>query len=209
MMITCTQLHKTFGDRTIFSNFNATFDPGKIYALIGPSGSGKTTLLNMIAKLEPWDGGDILYKGKSLRSYKEQPYFEKELGYLFQNMGLLESESIGANLDLGFTGKKMTKEKKRSIMQDTLNRIGLSTHDLSTKIYTLSGGEAQRIALGRLMIKKPPILLADEPTASLDPNTAEHILDLLFQLRKPERLIILATHQSAIWERCDAILSLS
>ncbi len=203
------KVQKNYGDHQIFKDLSFRFEAGNIYALIGKSGSGKTTLLNMMAKLEAWNGGQIIYRGKALESYKERTFFEKELGYLFQNLGLIENASVAENLDLGLVGKKMSKEEKKQAFRDVLVKVNLSYLPLDRKIYTLSGGEAQRISVGKLMLKKPSLLLADEPTASLDPKTADEILKLVFQMRDPERLIIIATHSPEIWQRCDEVLAIS
>lgn len=203
------KVKKSYGDHQIFKDLSFRFEAGNIYALIGKSGSGKTTLLNMMAKLEAWNGGQIIYRGKALESYKERTFFEKELGYLFQNLGLIENASVAENLDLGLVGKKMSKEEKKQAFRDVLAKMNLSYLPLDRKIYTLSGGEAQRISVGKLMLKKPFLLLADEPTASLDPKTADEILKLVFQMRDPERLIIIATHSPEIWQRCDEVLAIS
>lgn len=203
------KVQKSYGDHQIFKDLSFRFEAGNIYALIGKSGSGKTTLLNMMAKLEAWNGGQIIYRGKALESYKERTFFEKELGYLFQNLGLIENASVAENLDLGLVGKKMSKEEKKQAFRDVLVKVNLSYLPLDRKIYTLSGGEAQRISVGKLMLKKPSLLLADEPTASLDPKTADEILKLVFQMRDPERLIIIATHSPEIWQRCDEVLAIS
>ena len=203
------KVQKSYGDHQIFKDLSFRFKAGNIYALIGKSGCGKTTLLNMMAKLEARNGGQIIYRGKALESYKERTFFEKELGYLFQNLGLIENASVAENLDLGLVGKKMSKEEKKQAFRDVLAKVNLSYLPLDRKIYTLSGGEAQRISVGKLMLKKPSLLLADEPTASLDPKTADEILKLVFQMRDPERLIIIATHSPEIWQRCDEVLAIS
>lgn len=208
-MIDLRHVQKSFGEKVILSDFSYHFEAGRIYALIGKSGSGKTTLLNILAKLESNDGGEILYQGKPLKSIKEQAFFEKELGYLFQNLGLLESESIEANLMLGLIGKKRSRAEKSALMHEALEAVGLSHLKMNRKMYTLSGGEAQRVAIAKIMLKQPPLVLADEPTASLDPQTAEDILELIFRLRAANRVIILATHSPGIWERCDEIIRLS
>ncbi|WP_071705112.1 ABC transporter ATP-binding protein [Murdochiella vaginalis] len=208
-MMELIKVQKNYGDHQIFKDLSFRFEAGNIYALIGKSGSGKTTLLNMMAKLEAWNGGQIIYRGKALESYKERTFFEKELGYLFQNLGLIENASVAENLDLGLVGKKMSKEEKKQAFRDVLVKVNLSYLPLDRKIYTLSGGEAQRISVGKLMLKKPSLLLADEPTASLDPKTADEILKLVFQMRDPERLIIIATHSPEIWQRCDEVLAIS
>lgn len=207
-MIKIHQLTKTFGDRTVFSDLNLNFDAGKVYALIGNSGCGKTTLLNMVAKLEPYDQGSIQYKGKDLRKIKPTNYFRNELGYLFQNFGLIDNETVSENLDLGLIGHKLDKQKKRETKEEVLDRVGLSYIQLDQKVYELSGGEAQRIALAKIILKDPPLILADELTAALDPETSQEIMDLLLTLKNKERLIIIATHNPTIWKQADQVVSL-
>lgn len=207
-MIKIHQLTKTFGDRTVFSDLNLNFDAGKVYALIGNSGCGKTTLLNMVAKLEPYDRGSIQYKGKDLRKIKPTNYFRNELGYLFQNFGLIDNKTVSENLDLGLIGHKLDKQKKRETKEEVLDRVGLSYIQLDQKIYELSGGEAQRVALAKIILKDPPLILADELTAALDPETSQEIMDLLLTLKNKERLIIIATHNPTIWKQADQVVSL-
>lgn len=207
-MIKIHQLTKTFGDRTVFSDLNLNFDAGKVYALIGNSGCGKTTLLNMVAKLEPYDQGSIQYKGKDLRKIKPTNYFRNELGYLFQNFGLIDNKTVSENLDLGLIGHKLDKQKKRETKEEVLDRVGLSYIQLDQKVYELSGGEAQRVALAKIILKDPPLILADELTATLDPETSQEIMDLLLTLKNKERLIIIATHNPTIWKQADQVVSL-
>lgn len=207
-MIKIHQLTKTFGDRTVFSDLNLNFDAGKVYALIGNSGCGKTTLLNMVAKLEPYDQGSIQYKGKDLRKIKPTNYFRNELGYLFQNFGLIDNKTVSENLDLGLIGHKLDKQKKRETKEEVLDRVGLSYIQLDQKVYELSGGEAQRVALAKIILKDPPLILADELTAALDPETSQEIMDLLLTLKNKERLIIIATHNPTIWKQADQVVSL-
>lgn len=207
-MIKIHQLTKTFGNRTVFSDLNLNFDAGKVYALIGNSGCGKTTLLNMVAKLEPYDQGSIQYKGKDLRKIKPTNYFRNELGYLFQNFGLIDNKTVSENLDLGLIGHKLDKQKKRETKEEVLDRVGLSYIQLDQKIYELSGGEAQRVALAKIILKDPPLILADELTAALDPETSQEIMDLLLTLKNKERLIIIATHNPTIWKQADQVVSL-
>ena len=207
-MIKTHQLTKTFGDRTVFSDLNLNFDAGKVYALIGNSGCGKTTLLNMVAKLEPYDQGSIQYKGKDLRKIKPTNYFRNELGYLFQNFGLIDNKTVSENLDLGLIGHKLDKQKKRETKEEVLDRVGLSYIQLDQKVYELSGGEAQRVALAKIILKDPPLILADELTAALDPETSQEIMDLLLTLKSKERLIIIATHNPTIWKQADEVVDL-
>lgn len=138
-MISLKMIDKKFGQRRIFDDFSMDFQPGKTYALIGRSGSGKTTLLNMIGKLEPYDSGEIMIGDKPLQQIKSEEYFRDYMGYLFQNLGLLDNESIEANLELGLVGQKIGKDEKKALFKQVLKEIGLSYLDLDSLIYTLSG----------------------------------------------------------------------
>lgn len=209
-MIELQHIWKQFGSRIIFSDLNLNFQSGMVYALIGDSGCGKTTLLNMLAKLETFDKGEIIYKGKSLTSLKNEEFYRNELGYLFQNFGLLESQTIRENLDLGLIGKKQNKkqEKERLLLQ-ALQAVRLDYLSLNQKIYELSGGEAQRVALAKIILKNPPLILADEPTASLDPKNSKEIMEILLELRNANRTIIIATHNPSIWKMADQVIHLS
>ena len=209
-MIELQHIWKQFGSRIIFSDLNLNFQSGMVYALIGDSGCGKTTLLNMLAKLETFDKGEIVYKGKSLTSLKNEEFYRNELGYLFQNFGLLESQTIRENLELGLIGKKKNKkqEKERVLLQ-ALQAVRLDYLSLNQNIYELSGGEAQRIALAKIILKDPPLILADEPTASLDPKNSKEIMEILLELRNANRTIIIATHNPSIWKMADQVIRLS
>ncbi|MCK3940551.1 ATP-binding cassette domain-containing protein [Streptococcus suis] len=193
-MFSIQSIQKKFGKRSLFSDVTLDLQAGKVYALIGASGSGKTTLLNILAKLESYDAGDILYKGKDLKKLKPHLFFREELGYLFQNFGLLESQTIRENLDLGLIGQKLSKDERKLRQEAALDAVGLSYLDLSQPIYELSGGEAQRVALAKVILKNPPLILADEPTAALDPKSSQEIMDILLSLKSPDRLIVIATH---------------
>ena len=209
-MIELQHIWKQFGSRVIFSDLSLNFQGGMVYALIGDSGCGKTTLLNMLAKLETFDKGEIFYKGNSLTSIKNEEFYRNELGYLFQNFGLLESQTIRENLQLGMIGKKKNKkqEKERLLLQ-ALQAVRLDYLSLNQKIYELSGGEAQRVALAKIILKNPPLILADEPTASLDPKNSKEIMEILLELRNANRTIIIATHNPSIWKMADQIIRLS
>ena len=207
-MISVEHLTKSFGQRTVFQDLSLQFTEGKVYALIGNSGCGKTTLLNILAKIEPYEEGSISYQGQELKQIKQHHFFKRELGYLFQNFGLLENETIAKNLDLGLIGQKLTKKEKKQ-QEEVLKKVGLAYLALDQKIYELSGGEAQRVALAKVILKDPPLILADELTAALDPETSQEVMDLLLMLKNQERIIIIATHNPVIWEKADEVIRLN
>ena len=207
-MIEIRNLSKSFGDRNLFNNINIDFYDNKTYSIVGESGSGKTTLLNIIAKLEEKDRGTIVYNSADLDKIDDHRFFRDYLGYLFQNLGLIESESVDYNLDLAFVGKKLKKSEKLRLKKEALDKVNLSHINLGTKVYTLSGGESQRVALSKLILKDPPIILADEPTASVDPANAGEILNILLGMKRKDRIIIIATHSKDIWQATDEVISI-
>lgn len=208
-MIKIEHLAKSFGERTVFQDINLQFAAGKVYALIGSSGCGKTTLLNMIAKLESYDEGKILYKEKDIKTIKSTIFFRNELGYLFQNFGLLDNETVSSNLDLGLINQKCNRKEKENYKKEVLARVGLSHIHLEQKVYELSGGEAQRVALAKIILKDPPLILADELTAALDPITSQEIMKILLTMKNQNRLIIIATHNPDIWNQADEVINLN
>ena len=207
-MFELTNITKEFLHRKVFDNFKLTFEAGKVYAIIGQSGSGKTTLLNMIAKLESYEGS-IRYEGKELSKIKKHSYFLNDLSYLFQNFGLIENETIDKNLDLGLLNQKLSKKTKQEKKLETLAQVNVAYLKLNQKIYELSGGEAQRVALAKAILKDSPVILADEPTAALDSENSEEVMKLLLSLKNENRIIIIATHNPVIWEMADEVVGLS
>ena len=206
-MIELRNINKGFDDRIVLENLNYNFYEGNSYALIGASGAGKTTLLNIIGKLEEVDSGDIIVNDINLNNIKEKDYFKNYLSYLFQNFGLIENKSIQENLMLAFIGEKISKLEMQKKMSEALKRVHLDVN-LNRKIYTLSGGEAQRVALAKTILKDSPIILADEPTASVDQKNSEEIIELILSLKKENKIIIIATHSPDIYNQVDHILEI-
>lgn len=205
-MIELKNINKIFFENNLFTNFNYQFNIGQSYALIGQSGCGKTTLLNIIGKLEAIDGGEVIVNNTSLNKIKEKEYFRSYVSYLFQNYGLIENKSIKDNLELSFVGKNITSKEKIKKMLEALEQVNLNL-DINRKIFSLSGGESQRVAIAKTILKDTPIILADEPTASLDEKNRDEIMNLILKLQR-NRLIIIATHDSSVYERLDHVIEL-
>lgn len=126
-----------------------------------------------------------------------------------QNFGLLDNENVSTNLDLGLMNRKCNYKEKDKLKKDVLARVGLTHIHLEQKIYGLSGGEAQRVALAKIILKNPPLILADELTESLDPTTSQGIMKLLLDMKNENRLIIIATHNPDIWNQADEVINLN
>lgn len=188
-MIAIKKLCKTFGEKTIFNDFDLEIQDKEFVYISGASGCGKTTLLNMIGGIEPFDSGDIMIDGTSVNDKKfRKSFYQTVVGFLFQNFALMDDKTVKANLDI------VKKSCRTSVTnEEALKFVGLEDK-LNKHIYTLSGGEQQRIALARLLIKKCSIILADEPTGSLDRGNADMVYHLLEQLNEMGKTIIIVTH---------------
>lgn len=204
-MIKIENLRKAFGEQVIFSDFSTEINDGEFVIISGRSGAGKTTLLNMIGFLEEYDSGRITVDGIELSEKKKQrDYFLNKVGFLFQNFALIENKTVRQNLEI-------IKPSARSEydIDTALNKVGLSDK-ADKKVYTLSGGEQQRVALARLFLKKCDIILADEPTGSLDKDNAETVIKLLKELNKKGKTVVIVTHDESIKNIAGArVISLS
>jgi putative ABC transport system ATP-binding protein len=207
-MIELKKISKTFNGRPIFEALDLCLESGKVYALVGKSGAGKTTLLNIIAGLEKCEG-EVYFQGENLKKIPRQKFLAQKLSYLFQNFALMDNVSIEENLKLGLINSKKSRKEKRGAMLAAMKQTNIDTLNLKQKIYELSGGEAQRVALAKAILKNAPIILADEPTAALDLKNGEEIMNLLLGMRSDTRVIVLATHNPMIWEKADVVIDLS
>ena len=200
MTIDLLNVSKSFGSKKIFTDLNLRFESGKSYALIGGSGSGKSTLLNIIGRLEKIDSGNVLVDEQDIWKIKERTFFKNTVGYVFQNYSLIENKTVYDNLKL------ITKDKK--IITDVLEKVGLSSDYLHQKIYELSGGQAQRVAIARMLMKPRKIILADEPTGALDGEIGKEIIRLLLNERDEDKYVIIATHDPAVYNEVDVIIDM-
>ena len=159
--------------------------------------------LNIIGLIEPFDSGKLLIGGEVIATQKQRmQYFRKKLGFLFQNFALVENKTVEQNLKL------IRKQDRTSLtMEEALERVGLSDV-LKQKVYTLSGGEQQRVALARLFFKQSEIILADEPTGSLDEANANRIMQILKELHQEGKTIILVTHDEKIKRMAERVIEL-
>ena len=200
MTIDLLNVSKSFGSKKIFTDLNLKFESGKSYALIGGSGSGKSTLLNIIGRLEKIDSGNVLVDKQDIWKIKERTFFKNTVGYVFQNYSLIDNKTVYDNLSL------ITKDKKT--ITDVLEKVGLSNDYLHQKIYELSGGQAQRVAIARMLMKPRKIILADEPTGALDGEIGKEIIRLLLNERDEDKYVIIATHDPAVYNKVDVIIDM-
>lgn len=202
-MIEFRHVEKVFQGKTVFSDLNLELPENCLSALTGQSGCGKTTLLNMLGRLEKPDSGQILLGGTDVADIRQRDYFETRVAFLFQNFALLEGKTVRQNLSL-------IKGNARSgvSMEEALDRVGMGGAE-DTKVYQLSGGEQQRVALARVMMKKADLILADEPTGSLDRANAAVVMDSLRSLADEGKTVVMVTHDLSLTDRADNVVELA
>lgn len=203
-------LSKSFSGVKVLSKLNLSVIEGDMIAIIGGSGKGKTTLLNIIGLIADKDEGDIKifdYINPSINSKEAMLLRRNNIGYLFQNFALVEEETVFWNLDLALEYKKINKKQRIKLIEDQLKKFNLMGLK-NKKVYQLSGGEQQRIAIIRLILQDSKLILADEPTASLDKVNEEIIMKSLKDLNNEGKTIIVVTHNDNILQYFNRIISL-
>ena len=195
----------------VLKNLSQKFDMGKTYSIMGPSGSGKSTLLNLISLIDRPSSGSINFNKVQVDfddSEKNDIFRSKKIGIVYQQNNLLPDFTALENIYLASLAVNNDKKLAIANAEKLLKKIGLlkrANHFPSQ----LSGGEAQRIAIARAIVNDPEIILADEPTGSLDMKTAKEIFELLNKQKRSDRLIIFATHNRFFANKADCLLEMS
>lgn len=208
-MLETRDLTMAYGERTLWSGLNLTLKPGQLTALTGPSGSGKSTLLNCMGLLEKPSGGEILFEGRELTRMgpgAARRFRRDHLGYLFQNYALVENATIAQNLDVALRARRRRGRAARVAVAESLERVGLASRERE-RVSRLSGGEQQRVALARLLVKEPGLVLADEPTGALDRGNTATVVSLLRKMADDGACVVIATHDDWVRDQCDEIVS--
>jgi lipoprotein-releasing system ATP-binding protein len=215
-MLHVSKVTKSFHQRGIVLNdLNLNVNEGDSVSISGPSGSGKTTLLNIIGLLDRPDSGEVIFRGEHILNYGQEEsalYRNKNIGFVFQDHLLLPYLSVKENILLPLLASKTGESEYRQKVDESLHlmeKTGIS--DIADKYpYQISGGEAQRATLVRALVNKPSILLADEPTGSLDKKNAENLGDLLIQMNTDYGItLLLATHSQELADKMKVHYNLS
>ena len=175
MVIELKNINKNYGNKYLFKNLNFSIKKGEMIAITGASGSGKSTLLNIIGLIDKPNSGEVSICGNKNPYDKEKiklNLFRNNIGYLFQNYALVDNYTVSKNLDIALEYVK-GKEKKK-LKEEALDKVGL-LDKLNNKVFELSGGEQQRVALARIFASEPSILMLDEPFSALDSSLKEQI----------------------------------
>ena len=204
-VIKAEQLSKRFGDKVLFQDASFRIPEKTITIVHGPSGCGKSTLLNIIGTLEKPTSGKIRIFGKenpvpdSLVSKRLLRY---KIGFLFQNYAVMEEETVKKNMKVALAYAKNHDQKQ---IGEALQTVGLDGYE-KKKMYTLSGGEQQRCALARLLIKPCTLILADEPTGNIDPANRDKIMELFVMMKEKGKTIVIVSHDEALDQYADKIM---
>ena len=208
-------VHKTYrlGQHVIpaLQGVDLNVQRGELLALTGPSGSGKSTILNLCGLIDSADRGEILFEGRpvtGLDAVQSTLLRRDALGFVFQNFNLVPVMTVAENVDYPLFIAGVPAAERRERVAAQLQAVGLFAH-AQHRPDALSGGQRQRVAIARALIKRPRLVIADEPTASLDSHTADQVLDLMRERCHAEgAAFVIATHDSRLTQRCDRVLVL-
>lgn len=208
-------IHKTYrlGQHVIpaLQGVNLSVQRGELLALTGPSGSGKSTILNLCGLIDTPDAGDITLGGQPINGLDEvqRTLLRRDaLGFVFQSFNLVPVMTVAENVDYPLFIAGVPLDERRERVAAQLKAVGLLDH-AQHRPDALSGGQRQRVAIARALVKRPRLVIADEPTASLDSHTADQVLDLMRELGHADgAAFVIATHDSRLTGRCDRVLAL-
>jgi len=209
-IIEITNLEKKYEGETVLKNINLTVEQGEFICLHGKSGCGKSTLLNIVGLIEKFDSGSLKLFGKEIRNRSEflkKNLIRYKIGYLFQNYALIDESTVKTNLLVGLKYTKYSESEKKKLIADALGKVGLSGFE-DKCIYKLSGGEQQRVAIARIMLKPSELILADEPTGSLDPANRETVLELIRKINSEGKTVLMVSHDDHVVNTADRVIDL-
>ncbi|RLD36941.1 MAG: lipoprotein-releasing system ATP-binding protein LolD [Bacteroidetes bacterium] len=200
------------GEFTALRNIDLSITEGEFLGLVGPSGSGKTTLLNIIGSLDTPSEGSATVIGQNVAtlSHKQSALLRNiHLGFIFQTYNLLPVYTVYENVEFALLLQNMSSSDRKKAVMEALEWVGL-TDKIKSKPAMLSGGESQRVAIARAMVKKPKIVLADEPTANLDSKNSHNILQTMLKLNEEfKTTFIFATHDEKVMKYLKRKISLA
>jgi cell division transport system ATP-binding protein len=189
-------------DVKVLDDVSFSVDKGEFVFIIGPSGAGKSTVIKLLLREEDFDSGEILFEGKNILEIisEEMPEYRRKIGVVFQDYKLLESKTVYDNVAVALEVVDADKEEIKSIVPNVLSLVGLLDH---AEYYPkeLSGGEKQRVAIARALAHEPDVLVADEATGMIDPDSADEIVEILEKINSLGTTIIMATHDQRIVDK--------
>ena len=183
---------------------------GEFLAIMGPSGSGKTTLLNILGLMDSFDQGEYHFldtQVEKLNRKKMDKFRSQKIGFVFQQFMLLPDYTVFENAEIPLRARNIKRSKRKEIIMKLLEQVGMEKY-AKTIPSRLSGGQKQRCAIVRALVNEPDLILADEPTGALDRKTGQEIMNLLKELNKKGKTIIVVTHDPTVADKADRIINL-
>ena len=206
-MIQLLNVNKQFDEKKVLSNISLSISKNEFVCITGESGAGKTTLLNIIGLLEKPDSGEVILNGKKHFTKKEILRLRRDFfGYVFQDYLLIPDKTVEENICIS---KYKNKNINRKDTDEVMKKVGLDSTYLNKKIHYLSGGEQQKVAIARMMLKKYELVLADEPTGNLDHKNKMDVVEIFKNMKKEGKTIICVTHDQEVANVADRIISLA
>lgn len=205
-MIKLANVNKSFDKRIVLSDISLSIDKNEFVCITGESGVGKTTLLNIIGLLDKPDNGEVSLQGKTNFSRKDVLELRRTFfGYIFQDFLLIQDEIVRENINVSRQYNKQVTDKD---IEDVMEKVKLSVNYLDKKICYLSGGEQQKVAIARMMLKPYELVLADEPTGNLDNENKREVIEIFKDLKKSGKTIICVTHDKDVSDSADRVIHL-
>ena len=187
-----------------------SFEKGELVSIIGESGSGKSTLMNLLGGLDSQFDGEILVDGENIGQFKEKEmvaFHKEKIGFIFQSFNLVPHLSILDNVTLAMTLSNIDSKTRKARAKEVLEQLGLKDH-YQKKPNQLSGGQKQRVAIARALVNDPDIIIADEPTGALDSQTSDQVLDIIQDIAKTGKLVIMVTHSERVASRSTRVVTI-
>jgi putative ABC transport system ATP-binding protein len=210
-IVRVTDAGKKYGPRTVFTNISFDVAAGQVAVLTGTSGAGKSSLLNCVGLLDTLSHGSIALNGESVADIdgrRRTQLYRSTIGFLFQNYALIDDETVQGNLAVAWIGQKSSRAERAEKDSRALEAVGLSSTRLQSPIIELSGGEQQRVALARLIIRQPRLIIADEPTGALDRRSATTVLEILRGFANRRSAVLIASHDRQVIDTADVLVEL-
>ena len=196
-------------EKIIFKDVNLRFEAGKVYTIVGKSGAGKSTLLSLLSGLDTPTSGELDFEGESLSKINRNHYRAQKAGIIFQSLNLLTNATAIDNIVLSMNISNVTGIDKKARAFELLEKVGISREKAHRKILKLSGGEQQRVAIARALAHDPVLIVADEPTGSLDKDTETNVLEIFQSLAHDDgKCVIIVTHSEDVTAIDDEVWGL-
>ena len=205
-MVQLLNITKQFDQKTVLSDLSLSVNRNEFVCITGESGVGKTTLLNLIGLLEKPDRGELILNGKKQFTKRDLLKLRRNFfGYVFQDYFLLPEKTVEENICISRWERRKTDRKE---LEEVMAKVGLDLSCLNKKVYHLSGGEQQKAAIARMMLKQYELVLADEPTGNLDQKNKMDVIEILREIKKAGKTIICVTHDQEVAAAADRVINL-